>query len=302
MFSEAVSYTSAGEDVVVERAQPGRPHTGQVLAAIQAHADDIPFYCAGTLAKLISEGYSGYLIQTTNDEKCGPTPSLGQTILSNEQEVESLANALGLRRVFFLGYRNHRMDGDSALEVRGRLIFLFRLLKVDTILTFNPWGQWEENPDHWVTARAAEAACWMSGMDKDYPEHLAAGLEPHAVRERYYWVARHGQPYNRVVDIGGHIESKVAAMSVNKAQGPAGSSGRHLKARLAQRGMRLPELGDDDETADRAYIQLFALPFYAELGRPYGLDYAEYFYYFGPASSDESAVDAYVAQHAVPLQ
>ncbi len=72
--------------VRVERQQEGQPHAGKVLAAIQAHADDIPFFCAGTVAKLISEGYTGYLIQTTNDEKCGPTPSLGATILSNEQE------------------------------------------------------------------------------------------------------------------------------------------------------------------------------------------------------------------------
>jgi LmbE family N-acetylglucosaminyl deacetylase len=301
MFSEAESYTKATESIVIERAQPGRPHEGKVFAAIQSHADDTPFFCAGALAKLIAEGYSGYLIQTTNDEKCGPTPSLGQTILSNEQEVEALASILGLKRVFSLGYRNHRMDGDSALELRSRLIFLFRLLKVDTIFTFNPWGQWEENPDHWVTARAVEAACWMSGMDKDYPEHFAAGLEPHGVRERYYWVARYGQPYNRVVDIGEQVESKTAAMSVNKSQGPAGSSGRHLKARLAERGLRLPELEDDDEAADRAYIRLFAMPFYERLGRPYGLKCAEYFFYFGPDNADESAVEDYVSEHAVPL-
>jgi len=302
MFNEAMSYRSASERIVIESPQPGKPHAGRVFAAVQSHADDIPFFCAGTLAKLIAEGYTGYLIQTTNDENCGPTPSIGQTVLSNEQEVEQLAGILGLERVFFLGYRNHRMDGDSALELRARLIFLFRLLKVDTIFTFNPWGEWEENPDHWVTARAVEAACWMSGMDKDYPEHLAAGLEPHAVRERYFWVARYGQPYNRVVDIGGHVESKVAAMSVNKAQGPAGSSGRRLKARLAERGLRLPDLGDDDETADQAYIKLFCLPFYQQLGRPHGLEYAEYFYYFGPENSDELAVEAYVSRHAVPLR
>jgi hypothetical protein len=34
----------------------------------------------------------------------------------------------------------------------------------------------EENPDYYATASAVEAACWMSGMSKDYPEHLDAGL------------------------------------------------------------------------------------------------------------------------------
>jgi LmbE family N-acetylglucosaminyl deacetylase len=289
-----------GEGVVVERQVEGRPHCGKVFAAVQAHADDIPLFCAGTLAKLRAEGYQGYLIQTTNDEKCGPTPSLGETILQNEREVESLAAILGLQRTFFLGYRNHHLDGDSPLELRARLVFLFRLLKVDTVFTFNPWGQGEENPDHWVTARAVEAACWMAGMDKDYPEHLAAGLAPHGVRERYYWAARDGQTYNRVVDIGPWLEAKTAALSVNKAQGPGGSSGTQLRARLAERGLRLPGMDGDDESADRTYIRLFALPTFAALGQRHGLEYAEAFYYVGPG--DTSALDNYVAQHAVPLR
>ena len=169
-------YPAAGE-VTIERQQAGRPHAGKVFAAVQAHSDDIPFYCAGTLAKLVAEGYDGYLIQTSNDEKCGPTPRIGDTIAANERDVDELARVLGLQRVFHLSYRNHRMDGDSALELRCRLILLFRLLQVDAVFTFNPWGVNEENPDHWVTARAVEAACWMAGADKDYPEQLAAGLK-----------------------------------------------------------------------------------------------------------------------------
>ena len=37
------------------------------------------------------------------------------------------------------------------------------LLKVDTVFSYDPWGHYEENPDHYVTAQAVEAACWMSG-------------------------------------------------------------------------------------------------------------------------------------------
>lgn len=288
-------------EVFVERPLSGRPHAGKVLAAVQAHADDIPFFCAGTVAKLIQEGYAAYLIQTTNDEKCGPTPSLGETILSNEREVNELAKVLGFRRVFHLGYRNHRMDGDAPVEIRARLIFLFRLLKVDTVLTFNPWGHGEENPDHWVTGHAVEAACWMAGMDKDFPEHLAAGLEPHSVRERYYWVARQGQAYNRVVDISPFIEQKIASISVNKSQGPGGSQGSWLKARLAAQNLRLPALDGDDEAADRAYARLFILEPFANLGKPYGLQYAEAFYYTGPGEAS-AEVNDYVARNAVPLR
>lgn len=296
------------EDVVVERPVEGRPHEGKVLAVVQAHADDVSFFCTGTVAKLLKEGYTGYLIQTTNDDKCGPTPSLGETIVANEHDVAVLAEELGFKQVFNLGYRNHFLDGESPLELRCRLIFLFRLLKVHTVFTFNPWGHGERNPDHYVTAQAVEAAAWIAGMDKDYPEQFAAGIEPHTVREYYYWVARKGQPFNRVVDVSAHVDTMVAVMSANKAQGPAGSTGSTLKAQLATRGLRLPALdGEDgsDEAADREYIRLFMLDEYRALGQSYGLNYAESFYYIGPPGREGPAranrVEDYIAQHAVPL-
>ena len=92
----ALEHIEAGE-VIIEHHDPDKPHKGKVLAAIQSHADDIPCFCGGTVAKLIDEGYTGYLIQTTNDEKCGPTSSIGETILQNEREVDQLAEVLGLQ-------------------------------------------------------------------------------------------------------------------------------------------------------------------------------------------------------------
>src|SRR6266849_475285 len=54
-----------------------------------------------------------------------------------------------------------------------RLIFLIRLLKLDTVFCYDPWGHDEENPDHWVLSRSVEAACWMAGRVHDYPEQFA---------------------------------------------------------------------------------------------------------------------------------
>src|SRR5512140_651385 len=184
--SGAVRAQSAGPDVFIERAAMGKPRAGKVLAAIQPHSDDIPIFAGGTVAKLIAEGATGYLIRTTNDECAGPG-SVGDSVAANERDNREVARVLGLKQVFDLNYRNHRMDGISDLEYRARLIFLFRLLKVDIVVCYDPWGHYEENPDHSVTARGVEAACWMAGMDKDYPEHFAAGLKPHSVTEKYYF-------------------------------------------------------------------------------------------------------------------
>jgi LmbE family N-acetylglucosaminyl deacetylase len=293
-------------EVVIERPLTGQPHKGKVLAAIQPHADDIPHFAGGTVAKLVSEGYSGYLIRTSNDERAG-SGTMGETIVNNERDNDAVAKALGLAKVFNLGYRNHQMDGISREEMRERLIFLIRLLKIDTVICYDPWSPYEENPDHYVTAQVVEAACWMAGMDKDYPEHLAAGLQPHSVQEKYYF-ARGPQLVNRIVDITPWINQKVEANLANKTQGPAGENGARLRARLAAQKLRLPILGNDDETASREYIKHFVLeydsrhlrgvPSDREVGRPYGLEWAEAFHYIGPT---ESLLDRYIAEHAVPL-
>ena len=283
-------------EVVIERPQSGRPHEGKVLVAIQPHADDISLFAAGTVAKLIQEGYTGHLIRVTNDDMAGPG-TIGETVLANERDNDAVARVLGLEKVFNLNYNNHRLDDISVVELRARFIFLFRLLRADTVICYDPWGHYEENPDHYVMARAIESACWMAGMGKDYPEHFAAGLKPKSVRERYYF-ARGPQLVNRVVDISQTIDKKVDAIVANKAQGPGGDHGARLRRQLAEKGLRLPELGDDDETANREYVRLFLLDANRELGRKYGLEYAEAFHYIGPK---ESPVEPYVTEHAVPL-
>lgn len=282
--------------LVIERAATGKPHAGKVLAAIQPHSDDIPIFAAGTVLKLIDEGYTAYLIRVTNDDMAGPG-GIASTVSANERDNLAVARALGVKQTFDLNYNNHMMDATSKPELRARFIFLFRLLQVDTVVTYDPWGHYEENPDHYVTSACVEAAAWMSGGDKDYPEHFAAGLKPHAVREKYYF-GRFQQRVNRVVDIGPWVERKVGVLLENKAQGPAGELGARLKKSLAAQGKQLPLLGGDDAAANRAYIREFTLERDRETGRRHGLEWAEAFHYIGP---EEDRVQRYVRDHAVPL-
>jgi LmbE family N-acetylglucosaminyl deacetylase len=286
----------AATDVQIERADPGKPHAGKVLAAIQPHADDIPLFAGGLVLKLLHEGYTGYLIRTTNDDHTGPG-SVAEGVLANERDNLAVAKAFGMAKAYDLYYRNHMLDGISPLELRLRLIFLFRLLKVDTVVCYDPWASYEENPDHYVTARAVEAACWMSGMGKDYPEHFDAGLSPHSVREKYYF-ARGPQDVNRVVDITGFMERKIAINIINAAQGPAGQSGAQLRRRLTEQGLRLALLGNDDETANREYTRQFVLDRDTETGKKFSLPYAEAYHYIGPAPAK---VEDYIRKNAVKL-
>jgi hypothetical protein len=81
-----------------------------------------------------------------------------------------------------------------------------------------------------------------------------------------------------------------------------------LRQQLAAKGQRLPILGNDDDTANRQFFKHIVLdydskarrgvPSDRELGRKYGLEWAEAFHYIGPP---ESKLDEYIAQHQKPL-
>jgi LmbE family N-acetylglucosaminyl deacetylase len=292
--------------VFLERPASGRPHRGKVLLAVQAHADDIPLTAAGTVAKLIAEGYTGHLLRATNDDMgdapgVGTPGTVGEHVLGNERDNREVGRILGCERTFDLGYGNHRMADVSLNELISRLILIIRMMKVDTVVCWDPWAHDEENPDHYMIARGIEAACWMAGRRHDYPEQLAAGLEVHSVTEKYYYARR--TETTRVVDVSAQIEQMIDCNRANVAKGPGGQHGSLLRAELAREGRRLPLLGDDDRTADRNYIKQFVLDRSRGLGSEYGVDHAEAFHYIGPDSGDsnEDAVDRVVERDAVPL-
>jgi LmbE family N-acetylglucosaminyl deacetylase len=289
--------TSYQVPLTIERRQSGKPHRGKVLAAIQPHCDDIPIFAGGTVLKLIDEGYSGYLITMSDDSMAGGGTTYGDIILKNERDTIEVSKRMGCKDAFFLKYPNHNMDAWPIIEMRARLVFLFRMLKVDTILVYDPSSLYERNPDHYVTARAVEWAAAISGMHWDYPEHFKLGLKPYAPKERYYF-SRGPQLVNRIVDISDFMDQKVVVNIANVTQGPSGNTGSLLRKRLAAQGKRLPLLGNDDDTANKQYTKQFALSRDRAHGQAHGLAYAEPYHYIGP---DESDVELYISRNAVPL-
>src|SRR6478672_5880338 len=133
----------SGSNIFLERPATGQPHKGKVLLAIQAHSDDIPLSAAGTVAKLVEEGYTGYLVRGTNDDMgdapgLGTAGTIGEAVLGNERDAAKLVSILGLKRGFDLNYPNHQMGSASFNEVMSRLILIIRLVKADTVVCWDP--------------------------------------------------------------------------------------------------------------------------------------------------------------------
>jgi LmbE family N-acetylglucosaminyl deacetylase len=290
------------DEIVVEKSIKGKPHAGKVLVAIQAHSDDIPLFAGGLVAKLMDEGYTGYLIRTSDDSKGDAH--------GNAIDSKNIAKYYGMKKAYDLMYNHHQMDNMGIQDLKGRLIFLFRLLKVDTIVCWDPWEHYEENPDHYVTARAVEAARWMAGGSADYPEHLDAGLKPHSPKVRYYY-SRHPTRVNRIVDISEYIDKKVEVNMINVTKGPAGQgNGRKLKQELAASGKHLPILGTDDSKVDHNWVKHFVFDIDArrlnfgqisnkKLGEQYGVEWAERYHYISDLEDQTpNNLEKYVKENA----
>src|SRR5271156_4842523 len=89
-------------DIFIEREAAGEPHKGKVLALITPHLDDGPFFACGTVAKLLKEGYTGYFIRTSNDEKDSYDLTLGETVAANERDTAQLVKTIGFKKAYDL--------------------------------------------------------------------------------------------------------------------------------------------------------------------------------------------------------
>jgi LmbE family N-acetylglucosaminyl deacetylase len=284
------------DEVKIERAVSGKPHKGKVLLAIQPHSDDIPLSAGGLVAKLMDEGYTGYLCSVSDDSR--GEGEYAQNRIDNQR----IADFYGMKGSFEFLMPHHQMDSVNIQDLKQRFIFLFRFLKVDTIVCMDPWGHYEENPDHYVTGLAAEAARWIAGAN-DYPEHFASGIGPWVPKERYYY-SRAKQTNNLIVDISDYIDKKIEVNLLNAAKGPAGNNGVKLREKLAKEGKKLAILEGDDHTANFNYAKNFLFERNKKLGEKYGMKYAEGYHYMTDVRYPDglSPLDEFIKKNALPVK
>ncbi|WP_152363157.1 PIG-L deacetylase family protein [Microlunatus speluncae] len=242
----------------------------QNFAVVFPHSDDLTIFAGGLVRQLVLAGDTGYFIKITNDDKDSYDLSPGETMRRIELETEQVAAALGLTKVYGLGYQNHYLQHGQLIELRHRLITLFRFLRIDTVISFDPWARVEENPDHTLTGLAVEAACWMAGRGHDLPELIDLGLEPRAVGHKYY-AARDPQLLDHPVDVTPVLADKRAALRLHRTP-----MDRMWREHLADHPDRPVTL---EEFIESSFLEL------DDHGR-----HLEQFRYLGPRESEKKGV------------
>ena len=159
----------------------------KTFLVVQSHHDDHTWEWGfgGFIAKLVDAGWTGYYVRTTNDEKdSGVGWGKGDQI--NLRESREAMQILGVKDVISLNWRNDHMDSVPIREVRANYILLLRKYRPEIVLTWDPWGHYDRNPDHRKVSRAMGEAVWMAGLANVHPEHSELGLKPWRVPHVFY--------------------------------------------------------------------------------------------------------------------
>jgi len=189
--------------------------------AIVAHPDDAEFGVAGTAARLAADGKQVYYAVVTDGSKGSSDPQMTPDRLTSvrKDEQREAARIAGVQEVAFLDFPDGMLQ--PTLDLRKALTACIRRFKPDVVFCQNPTrdlsiGFFAQHPDHLAVGEATLAAVYPSARDRlTFPELLARGLEPHAVRE--VWVSGTGFP-DYFVDISSTLDTKVKALLAHISQ------------------------------------------------------------------------------------
>ena len=175
----------------------------KTILAVLAHPDDETFGLGGTLALYVRKGYDVYYVCATRGEVGSADEEFMKgfkdTAEMRTDELARAAKILGLKEVFFLGYRDSGMPGSednkhpeaqvahSIDEVAGKVVKYIRELKPDVVLTFDPIGGYK-HPDHIHIQRATTQA-FEKADDASFHPEAGAPFKPRAL---YYQVFPRG--------------------------------------------------------------------------------------------------------------
>lgn len=262
-----------------------------VVLVVTADASDYLLAAGGTIAGMIRQGATAYVIRVTNDDKDSWNLKPEETALRTRAESEEAARILGVKEVISLGYRAAELADVPFTTIRDRLIVHIRHYKPSVLFIPNPYAEFDRVLDRYYTGRAAEDAWRAAPLENFVPPFRDFGLEPHLTPELYYYAQpvdprRRDEestatfvPEVKIVDIGAALGVKLKAAQALRTINY--SMAMRLKQRLTSSGRRLPQLDDVNRKAVDALVEQNVRGLAKIAANGSGYDMAEEFRYAG---------------------
>lgn len=199
------------------------PFTPQIVLAVGAHADDIDFGAAGTVAAWAKDGarieYAVVTDGSKGTDDVGTSPD--QLIQTRQAEQRTAAQTLGVAEVHFLTYPDGELEVTMALKKD--LVRLIRKVRPDTVVTLDPTMVYSSqlgiinHPDHRAVGQATLDAIYpLARAHHSFPDLFTdENLEPHKVA---HVLLLHLDKHDCLVDISGTLDLKLTALAQHASQ------------------------------------------------------------------------------------
>lgn len=201
----------------------------RVVLAVGAHADDIDFTAAGSLAKWAQDGAEVHHLVITDGSKGSSDPNMApeKLVTTREQEQRDAAAVIGAKEVHFLHYEDAMLEVTTALK--RDIVRVIRQVRPDTVVAMDPMLVYASelgvinHPDHRAGGQATLDAVFPLARDPlTFPELLTQErLEPHKVA---HVLLTNMESQNYYVDITATFDRKLEALAKHASQfaDPAG--------------------------------------------------------------------------------
>ena len=246
----------------------------KTVLVVVAHADDMEFLCAGTVARFIREkGYNVYQYILTDNSKGSFRLSTEELIAVSAKEAIAAGEILGLKEVRLEGYTDGDLNEVHPNVLREKIMDMIREVRADIVMTWDPFAPCEDHPDHRMVAFATLDAASFSGNPMFHPEHKH---KPYPVTEAY-WFAK--MPWNAelFVDITSTIDVKIEALLTHDCQMLLTVDALVQEAEVL--GADVPTLKELGPDGHKAVIDMAVRNYCATIGAKKGMQYAEQFRY-----------------------
>ena len=187
---------------------------------IFAHPDDAEIGSGGVAAKWAAAGCEVTYVLCTNGAAGTADRTLTPAALARKRadEQRAAADFMRVRHVVMLGYPDGGLE--DTREFLGDIVGAIRRYRPHTVFVHDPYRmKGFQHRDHRKAGIAATDAVYPYARDHlHFPEQITRdGLQPHKVRELWYWGA---DTPDIIVDVTDSIDRQIAGLIRHESQVP----------------------------------------------------------------------------------
>ena len=214
---------------------------------VTAHPDDEAGNFGGTLRTYHDRGVETCVICLTPGQAAtnrGGAKTDQELAQLRRQEFAASCEILKVSKPIILNYPDGQLYRQELNRVVYELALHIRQFRPNVLLTFGGDGGVTGHPDHSMAGVFATLAFHWAGHTNRYADQLHSGLSSHRTPKLYHATAEFPLPNRQpitfapqttTIDIGEHLETKIAAFKAHKTQAPLWPL---FEGRARQRGGR----------------------------------------------------------------